>query len=334
MDPVVPMQESKKSSQMQDWEFQKRNCPLCNSTNRKTLIQVNGAGLVAANWSYQREMFDDLGLSDSMVFPIEECTDCGFIYAGLMPPRDFLDWVYDRLIDIEGARREAFSSRSVANRMDYLTILIRLLEWPGRILDFGCGFGATLALLRNIEGMEVIGFDTSPARVQELKVWHPTVVDNLEALRIHGPFAAVILDNVLEHVPDLRRTLAFIGEICAEGAVLYVSVPDVSRRYLRAQIGLNRQAHPLSMDINPWEHLNYFDLPHLDHLLGDAGFVALRQTSLSGEVRIGLRPEVRLGARIKNSLASLMRLFRYALRGNALGTANLRFYRYRGETRS
>ena len=318
---------------MPDWEFRKRNCPLCNSANRKTLIQVNGAGLVAANWSYQHEMFDDLGLSDSMVFPIEECTDCGFIYAGLMPSPDFLDWVYDCLIDIESARCEAFSCRSVANRMEYLTILIRLLERPSRVLDFGCGFGATLALLRNVEGMDVIGFDTSPARVQELKVWHPAVVDNLEALRIQGPFAAVILDNVLKHVPDPRRTLAFIGEICAEGAVLYVSVPDVSRRYLGAQIALSRQAHSIGMDINPWEHLNFFDLPHLDRLLANAGFVALRQTSLPGEVRIGLRPEINLGARIKNSLASLIRLFRHALWGNALGTANLRFYRYRGESR-
>jgi len=247
-----------------------------------------------------------------------------------MPKPGFLDYVYDQLIDIEAARRESYSPHNIAARMEYLPTLLRLLGKGGKVLDYGCGFGPSLALLRDIEGIETFGFEMSAARVQELSNWYSMVTLNFNRVRERSPFNAIILDNVLEHVPNPRETVQSISNLCSEGAVLYVSVPDVGENYLDAQIALNRRSKLLAMDINPWEHLNYFDLTHLDALMGSAGFVVLRQADLPGEIRIGLRPESNMLPRLKNTLASMLREMSYVLTGEALPTASRRFYRYTG----
>ena len=308
----------------------KRVCPLCDSSESQSIILLSAQEIAEANWSYRRNAFANWGIDTSEEFPIERCSNCAFVYAGRMPNPGFLDYVYDQLIDIEAARCESYSPHNIATRMEYLPTLLRLLGKGGKVLDYGCGFGPSLALLRNIQGIETFGFETSVTRVQELSIWHSMVTLDFNRVREHGPFDAVILDNVLEHVPNPRETVQSIAKLCREDAFLYVSVPDVSQSYLDAQIALSRKLKLLAMDINPWEHLNYFDLSHLDALMESVGFVALRQADIPGEVRVGLRPEGNILPRLKNTLASMLREVRYVLTGEALPTANRRFYQYTG----
>lgn len=309
---------------------EKRVCPLCGSSRAHSIIHLSAQEIAMANWSYRQDKFGDMGIDHKAKFSIEQCSDCAFVYAGTMPSQGFLAFVYDQLIDIEAARHESYSPRNLANRMEYLAILMRLVRGGGKLLDFGCGFGPTLALLKNVEGIETIGFETSAARAQELDRQHPLIVRDANALQAHGPFNVVILDNVLEHVPDPRQTVNLISSVCTEGAILYVSVPDIGSRYLKSQIYLNQNSKLLGMDINPWEHLNYFDLAHLDSLMNQAGFVALKQAALPSEVRVGLRPEGQSGARLKNTIASMFRCARYALTGDAIPSVNRRFYQFEG----
>jgi SAM-dependent methyltransferase len=309
--------------------FESRACPFCGETNREPIIVLKSEDIVSANWSYRPieslARFGPLGNHE-----IVKCSNCDFIYAGYLPSQNFLSFVYDELIDVEAARRESFRPHNFASRMEYLSSMLRMLGRGSKVLDFGCGFGPTLALLRNIGDVETVGFETSFARVQELSEWHPLITSDLDRVEALGPFNAIILDNVLEHVPEPRQTVLSIGKLCAEGAFLYVSVPDMNRRYLASQATLNRSGKLLAMDVNPWEHLNYFDLAHLDALLITAGFVPLKQAELPSEVRVGLRPEHNMFPRMKNSFASLFRQARYAITGEALPTANRRFYRYSG----
>lgn len=306
--------------------FVRRTCPFCGDRQRTPIINLSSENIISANWSYKtKENLPTLGVPAN--HEIVRCAKCDFVYAGLLPSQKFLSFVYDELIVVEAARHESFSPHNIASRMEYLPSLLRLLGSGGKVLDYGCGFGPTLALLRNIGGVETVGFETSTARVQELNDWYPLVTSDFDRVQAHGPFNAVILDNVLEHVPDPRHTVSSIGKICAEGAFLYVSVPDMSSRYLGAQMALHRQEKLLSMDINPWEHLNYFDIAHLDALLSAAGFVALRQVDLAADVSIGLRPEKRLSVRLKNCLASVVRCGRFLVTGDAIKTTNRRFYR-------
>jgi len=317
---------------MRNLGMEKRVCPLCGSARSRAVIHLSAQEIVMANWSYRQDRFADMSIDPKARFSIQQCSGCAFVYAGDLPSRDFLAFVYDDLIDIEAARHESYSLHNLANRMEYLASLIRLVKDGDRVLDFGCGFGPTLAMLKNALGIETVGLETSAARATELEKWHPLIIRAASALQAHGPFNAVILDNVLEHIPDPRQTVDLISNVCAEGAILFVSVPDISAEYLKSQIYLNQSSKLLGMDINPWEHLNYFDLAHLDALMNQSGFVALRQAALPGEVRIGLRPEIEVGARLRNTVASMLRGARYAWTGDALPSVNRRYYQFNGRT--
>jgi len=178
-----------------------------------------------------------------------------------------------------------------------------------------------------VGSLSAVGFDTSALRINELHGRGLQASLDIDEIRQAAPFAAVILDNVLEHTPDPRGVLRLVRSLCVDGAIVFVSVPNADSSNLKRQaLTLERGGLP-SMEINPWEHLNYFDMTHLDRMMQSEGFGLLRPSEVPGEVEIGLRPERRLTARLKNAAASLVRLSGYALGGDLSSTVNARFYR-------
>lgn len=314
-----------------EWAW--RVCPLCSSERGRIILQLDASSIFAANWSYRPDQLESLGFSRDEVFPIMECTSCGFIYAGRLPDGALFEAVYDRVIDDVAARHGSFDLPGLAFRMDYLATLLRLLPANSEslsILDYGCGFGPTLRLLDRIPTVSALGYDTSSLRVDELRTRNLRVTNDLAEVGRSAPYAAVILDNVLEHLPDPRAALAQISTWCDSSALLYVGVPGASLAHMGQHQAAHGRGEPLPMDINPWEHLNYFDLEHLDALLKEFGFLPLTRSQLPGTVNIGLRPEPSRLARFKNSMASLVRLLGYARIGDASPTVNSRFYRLGG----
>jgi hypothetical protein len=83
----------------------------------------------------------------------------------------------------------------------------------------------------------------------------------------------------------------------------------------------------LDMTLNPWEHLNYFTLEHLDALMARIRFRRLTASDRAASPSIGLRAERSLGSRLRNGLASTLRLIRYVVDGDVLATAAHAFYR-------
>lgn len=309
--------------------FQRRACPLCNSSSHSQVLRLTAEEIVRANWTYRGEMLGSFHGEIPNAFDIVQCDDCAFVFAGLLPSNDFLEIIYDQVIDVDAARRESYRPRNIARRMSDLSVLLILIGDGGSVLDYGCGFGSTLGLLRSVQGVRCVGFDTSGARVGELRRLIPSATVDLCEIQAQAPYSAIILDNVLEHVKDPRETVRSIRQLCAPGAILYVSVPDVGQRYLRQQIACKGRSGLMAMDINPWEHLNYFDVAHLDRLMAETGFLAIRQCELPEEPRIGLRPNTRAALRFRNTMASFLRATRYAFTGDALKTGQRRFYRLR-----
>jgi SAM-dependent methyltransferase len=313
-----------------DPRLQNRNCPLCRSERRRELFAMSAEDIFAANWSYHRHAIASLRLSPGQSFPIVRCLDCAFVYAGLLPANEFLSTVYDEVIDTVAARAHSFSAASMSSRMLYLSRLLRLLSMDeGRrsILDFGCGFGPTLSLLATVGSVSAMGFDSSALRIEELRTRGFRASNRLEDLDNSAPFHAVILDNVLEHMPDPRQTLDQVAGWCAEDAVVFVGVPEHSAALVEEQRVALGQGRSASMEINPWEHLNYFDAQHLDALMTGAGFSAVKQAEIPGEVEVGLRAETQFKTRQKNAAASMMRLAKYAWTGALPQNMNARFYR-------
>ncbi|HEX6085686.1 MAG TPA: class I SAM-dependent methyltransferase [Thermoanaerobaculia bacterium] len=306
--------------------MQARSCPLCGANEHETVLELEADAFCRTNWTYSADFRTILGIGDRALFPVVRCRRCAMVFAALLPDDDFLTALYDRVIGKAECVAGSENRPGYARRLRYVAELLELAP-PGdplRALDYGSGLGVTLRLLRAC-GVDSTGFDPSAIRNEYVGEHELTTVSDRSALQ--GIFSIVVLDNVLEHLPDPAATLEWLRGVTAAGAVAYVSVPPYESDFVHEQVGHHRRGEPLDMTLNPWEHLNYFSLAHLDTLMLRGGFRRLAASRRAAAPGIGLRPERSAARRGKNAAASMARLVRYALRGDVLATAEHAFYR-------
>jgi SAM-dependent methyltransferase len=109
-----------------------------------------------------------------------------------------------------------------------------------RVLDLGCAFGfATRRLARSYDA---VGVDASPPYIQRAVrsrrgARYALALAGRVPLR-DGSFDAVLLLDVIEHVPDEREVLREAHRVLRPGGVLILSVPHTG--LLRAYDSINR----------------------------------------------------------------------------------------------
>lgn len=100
----------------------------------------------------------------------------------------------------------------------------------GPVLDFGCGSGALVAMLRR-GGVEAHGIELARPGIEESLFpearEHVTLYDGAFPLPYpDGRFESAIATEVIEHVPEFERALAEIARVTRSAFV--VTVPDAS----------------------------------------------------------------------------------------------------------
>jgi SAM-dependent methyltransferase len=313
---------------MNDSRFTRRVCPLCRAAEKKLVFDLRARDFCASNPTYSASYPGILSVAENSLYPVVKCRECGFVYSGFEPSAAFLSLVYEKVIRHEDNVAHNEATDSYARRLAYVSELLTLapVEQRHRALDFGCGLGMTLRVLK-IAGVDCIGYDFSELRSKHAADANLALVRDSESMAAAGPFDLFVCDNVIEHLPDPFATMRLLASTAVPGAIMYVSVPNADARFMLEQGQRLRDGRPVDMSLNPWEHLNYFDLDHLDRMLGQAGFLPVPDIQPGRMVNIGLRAEPDGGRRAKNALASLIRLIKYALTGRALGSPNHRFYR-------
>jgi len=152
--------------------------------------------------------------------------------------------------------------------------LARLCGARGHVLDVGCFQGHLLWSAREM-GWKVTGTEISEAAASHARQeWNLDVrVGRLEELHLPtNGFDAVTLVDVIEHVPDPRRTLTEVHRVLRPGGVLYVWTPNfdsLTRRVARKRWGAV---------IFPW-HLYYFTPRTLVQMLTATGFSTAELTT-------------------------------------------------------
>lgn len=142
--------------------------------------------------------------------------------------------------------------------------LTRSLRGAGRVrvLDFGCGYGAFLSMC-SLYGFEAYGVDRAAARRENNR--YSKVFAEIDDVAPHGPFHALTLFQVLEHLDDPRGLLLRLRDLLATGGILVLETPDCSGVRGIRTLDDYRKIHPL-------EHINGFTPETLTRFAARLGF--------------------------------------------------------------
>lgn len=155
-----------------------------------------------------------------------------------------------------------------------------------RILDIGPANGFFLTLLRELGFTKVEGFDASNVfadalREKNLPVVVGDIVTGAGMEKLTPPYDAIVMMEVLEHLPDPARALANVRRLVADDGLLYLTVPmcdcvfDRLRRILR---GTTRKEQVQAIDET---HIHTFSRDSLRRLLKSAGLEVTRSRRVS-----------------------------------------------------
>lgn len=211
-------------------------------------------------------------------FSLYKCPNCGSIFTANAPSRDDIGPYY---------QSEAYVSHTDSSKglINYLYRLVRILTVrnkrkivsrprkgiPGKVLDYGCGTGAFLSAMREA-GWEAQGLEpdaTARANAYRLHGLHVQAPEALNDIP-DGYFDVITLWHVLEHVHDLKETVAQLARVLSEDGTIFIAVPN-----------------PLSTDARhygaywaAWDvprHLWHFSPTALQTLLAEHGLDVVRR---------------------------------------------------------
>lgn len=221
--------------------------------------------------------------------PVVRCRHCGLVYVS--PLQDGRAVIQDGPIlgnldpqvltsadlrDVAGCwefsmlpAKEAEWPASRRNAADALDRIEQYVRPPGRLLDFGCGWGFFLGVARE-RGWEPYGLEPLPGHAVYARAkFGAFVVTDILRDDTFPPdfFDAVTAFQVFEHLPDPAGDLARLHRILKPGGVILIEVPNIETWSVRL-LG-PRHRHFVQ------DHLTFFSARTLTMLLEKHGFQVL-----------------------------------------------------------
>lgn len=203
------------------------------------------------------------------VWFISGCNKCGLVFANPPPPQQEIDghyvgdgdWASEKLEPLSWARSQTRPLKpghaAIVNMLDCVTES----NCPRRVLDFGCGRGQVLRGFRQ-RGWETYGVD--PATGHLLGDYGHTMLDQMPA---EPMFDAIVMNHVLEHVPDPLDVLCQAAACIRSQGHIYVGTPSLDRL---------QQHGKHAYCINRHFHISAFTVRSMSSLLARAGFRVVR----------------------------------------------------------
>ena len=199
-------------------------CAACGAPGLQPHLQVDhgtGAkGLIPTTDAY------GIALDD-----IVRCPACGHMQIAHTPGEEELLPLYEEAEADHYIEEEAGQRETAAGALDVIETHVP----RGRILDLGCWVGFLLAEARDrgweVAGVEPSAFASAFARdrlglpVQTTDLFHADLPD--------ASFDAIVLGDVIEHLPDPGAALDRITGLLRPGGILYLALPDAGSRLAR-----------------------------------------------------------------------------------------------------
>ncbi|MFH1225389.1 MAG: class I SAM-dependent methyltransferase [Candidatus Diapherotrites archaeon] len=220
---------------------------------------------------------------DSGGFKIMRC-GCGVSYPVAVPPNTApsdaeINEIYNKneasgvqdYLEIEGDNKKDFESR--------LDFIISYIGGAGTLLDIGCNIGSLLDVAQR-RGWRVEGVDINKTAVKIAKE-RGLKCRSGDFSKIGKKFDLIVMNDVLEHLPNPNRGLRCASKLLKSGGHIYISTPDSGSAVARLARG--RWIH-----MKPREHLCIFTKGAILRLLEEEGFEILRLSAVGRTRSAGL----------------------------------------------
>jgi SAM-dependent methyltransferase len=227
------------------------------------------------------EAADRLYRTTNRTFQVVECGECRLLRLEPRPSPAELRSYYPENYWFEPDRSAAGRLEEFYRRMvlrDHLNFVSRALRdaGEGRVVDFGCGGGLFLGMLRE-RGASVLGMDFSTAALRV--AWRTQGVPSVCADLTEAPLplascAAITMFHVLEHLENPAEYLNAARDLLRPEGRLIVQVPNAAC-WQFLLLGENWSG----LDVP--RHLLNFRVPDLESLLDFCGFEVVRRKYFS-----------------------------------------------------
>jgi len=219
-------------------------------------------------------------------YALAQCVQCNFVWdpeGGLKPTV-----VYEENYYHNENFKGGYANYSEAMQVNAITFRRRLQEASrkqrkvGALLDVGCALGDCLKQAVDLgwpdpKGLEVSRFAVESAKKKNLTVFQGSLLSHPFA---PGSFDVILMQDVIEHVPDPVAHLKEAYALLKPGGMIMLTTPDVGG--LWSQILGGRWYH-----YKPGEHLVYFSRSTMSLALANAGFGQIETESTSNYLSVG-----------------------------------------------
>jgi 2-polyprenyl-3-methyl-5-hydroxy-6-metoxy-1,4-benzoquinol methylase len=200
---------------------------------------------------------------------VVRCSKCGLAFLDSSPSQEEIKTIYGNKYFSDLVKPEILDSRALASA-GLLKRLKKYLPEKGRILDIGAATGAYLSAFKN-QGWDVSGIEISDyARESAKIIFDITLYPNLESAAFSSNyFDFILMNHVIEHLPEYLKMLKEVNRILKPEGILYVGTPN---------FGSPSAAKLKSYwpSLKPGEHLTFFTPKTLKMVLDKAGFVIIK----------------------------------------------------------
>jgi SAM-dependent methyltransferase len=272
-----------------------RQCEVCGSAETAHLYEVDG-------------------------FPIVRCRRCGLVFVERVVTDAELIELYDEHYyeDAEEPGYDSYELAEARKRHQDRTLLreIESLHPPGDLLEIGCAYGYFLDEARAC-GWRVRGVEPSAhaARAARERFALQVSEDPFAELPVEPESQdAIVLWDVIEHLPNPRQTLERARQWLRSGSILALSTGDVSSLSARVQ------GADWSLLAPPW-HQFYFSRATIRRLLEDIGFETVRIGG-DGNVAVDAKSS---RPRLRGPMASVLQSAPVKRVARRLGTGSIMF---------
>jgi SAM-dependent methyltransferase len=202
----------------------------------------------------------------SALADIVRCERCGHMQLERMPTDAELGEAYGQAASDDYIEEEAGQRATARMALDAIE---RFTGGPGAILDLGCWVGFLLAEARD-RGWRTLGVEPSEFASRYARDRNGVQVltaDLLDAPVPEGEWDAVVLGDVIEHLPRPGDALDRIARLLRPGGVVYMALPDAGSRVARLM-------GPRWWSVLP-THVQYFTRESIATLLRRHGYEPL-----------------------------------------------------------